>query len=58
MEHMHGQSPQLPQPIPGVDAVVAVGSGKDVVGKTTLSANFALGLTKVGYEVGLLDADV
>ncbi len=55
---MHGQSPQLPQPIPGVDAVVAVGSGKDVVGKTTLSANFALGLTKVGYEVGLLDADV
>jgi ATP-binding protein involved in chromosome partitioning len=56
--HMHGQSPQLPQPIPGVDAVVAVGSGKGGVGKTTLSVNLALSLRKLGYRVGLLDADV
>jgi ATP-binding protein involved in chromosome partitioning len=55
---MHGQAPQAPQPIPGVDAVIAVGSGKGGVGKTTLSVNLALSLAKLGYQVGLLDADV
>lgn len=38
--------------------VVAVGSGKGGVGKSTLSANIALGLAKTGFKTGLLDADI
>jgi ATP-binding protein involved in chromosome partitioning len=56
---MHaGQPPQGPQPLPGVDAIIAVGSGKGGVGKTTLSVNLAVALAKMGHKVGLLDADV
>src|ERR1700704_4786672 len=47
-----------PQPLPGVDAIIAVGSGKGGVGKTTLSVNLAVALAKLGHKVGLLDADV
>jgi ATP-binding protein involved in chromosome partitioning len=50
--------PQGPQPLPGVDAIIAVGSGKGGVGKTTLAVNLAIALAKFGYKVGLLDADV
>ena len=42
MAHQHAQPPG-PQPMPGVDAIVAVGSGKGGVGKTTLAVNLALG---------------
>jgi ATP-binding protein involved in chromosome partitioning len=51
-----GQAPKLP--IPGVKYLVAVGSGKGGVGKTTVSVNLAVGLASLGYKTGLLDADV
>ncbi len=50
--------PPAPQPLPGVGSIVAVGSGKGGVGKTTLAVNLALALAKLGHRTGLLDADV
>jgi ATP-binding protein involved in chromosome partitioning len=55
---MHAPQQPSPQPIPGVNAIIAVGSGKGGVGKTTLSVNLALALARLGHKVGLLDADI
>jgi ATP-binding protein involved in chromosome partitioning len=45
-------------PLPGVAHVVAVGSGKGGVGKTTIAVNLSVALAKLGYRVGLIDADI
>ena len=59
MAHMHQPGiPPSPQPLPGVEAIVAVGSGKGGVGKTTIAVNLALALARMGKRVGLLDGDV
>lgn len=51
-----GEQPKLP--IPGVENIIAVGSGKGGVGKSTIAVNLAITLAKMGHKVGLLDADV
>jgi ATP-binding protein involved in chromosome partitioning len=56
MAHSHA----MPSPValPGVSKIIAIGSGKGGVGKTTVAVNIAIALSKLGQRVGLIDADV
>jgi len=56
--HPTPQTQAGPAGVPGVDRILAIGSGKGGVGKSTVSSNLAVALAKQGRRVGLLDADI
>ena len=58
VEPLPREKPEAPKILPGVKNIVAVASGKGGVGKSTVTANLAVGMAKKGYKVGLIDADI
>jgi len=58
VEMKEAPKPKSTPILPGVKNIIAVFSGKGGVGKSTVSSNLAISLAKLGYKVGLLDADI
>ncbi len=54
----HGHAMPTPVALPGVSKIIAIGSGKGGVGKTTVAVNLAIALSRLGQRVGLIDADI
>lgn len=58
VEYRHAPRPEVGKLLPQVKNIIAVSSGKGGVGKSTVAANLAIALAKLGYKVGLLDTDI
>jgi ATP-binding protein involved in chromosome partitioning len=56
--HAHRPGPPPKEAVPGIRHILAVGSGKGGVGKSTVAVNLALGLAAEGLRTGILDADL
>ena len=57
-EYLSKPRPEVGKLLPNVKNVIAVSSGKGGVGKSTVAANLAIALARLGYKVGLLDCDI